>query len=640
MRVVTKEDLLNPGFVDWMMEHHEDHGVLVVEFPDGSRVKMDARMFIFNRLCWEPNIALGVYPTRQDITKIVSLTSDSINEIQTKLYDKALDALPDCKHMMIVSLYQQNIDRISNFIRRYLGEYMPSIDVLGIAQFMFNNPETRAMLDFEFDPTSTVVEQEAMFCKNSELLNKCLENPNMKDNCLLPYKKSGCLKANQVPQCLLAYGSRSDVDNTIFKHPISGSSFRGIHSAADYAIESTAAKVAAYNSKIVITDTQYFARKLRLLTSTIRKIYPGSCGSPGYIMFRIPSYHSKNWEHRIVIEDDGTRTILTKANIKDYVDRPVRLASVFACRHTDGICEKCAGYGKDRLSKYMPPDIHIGLLASIMMAELISQRILSTKHTMGTSSISYELPPEAALYFYVDKDTVKVIPEQLQNIRKCRMRISQDALLQITALSSIRLPNAETFSTITYIGLVRPDGSEEIIPFKTEQITPYLSQDMLEYLKTRYKTMTINDDERYIEVPLNRVDLSTAILEYKTISDDMNAFSKRVEGFLQSNIANYTDVAQAIGDFTDLVYQKISSNSFFIEVILRALTISGSEEEVSIPLMVDQHNVKFGKLQDVISNRSISTKLAFENVADYLRRPTTTLIPRELGFFAPLFGLY
>jgi len=60
------------------------------------------------------------------------------------------------------------------------------------------------------------------------------------------------LKKNQIPQMLLKYGPRSDVDDTMCRHIINESSFSGNKSVADFAVESLSAKKSAYFNKSVI----------------------------------------------------------------------------------------------------------------------------------------------------------------------------------------------------------------------------------------------------------------------------------------------------------------------------------------------------------------------------------------------------
>ena len=354
---------LVPQYVDKLMDNHQDRGYILVTFANNTTMRVPTRMFILNAILWEPNLEFGILPEHTEFINIKSITVDSIAVIQTKLYKKALKVLTNIPYMRIVMRYLRNIDRLSNFIQMHMGDYMPSIDALGLAR-MIANPEIKKLTTHVFDSKlGTKVAEQQLKQMSAELI-KQLKNPNLPNNCLYPYMQAGTLKNNQIPQFVIAYGPRSDINDTMMKGIVSRSSFSGLQTVTDFAIESLSAKKAIYFSRGVIRDSQYFARKMRLACTSIEKIYPGSCGSPGWIPYTIEEDMMNNYIDRMVIDDDGQRVILTKGNIGKYVGKPIRLISQFACRHTDGICEHCAGYGEDILIKYMPPQIHIGLLSS------------------------------------------------------------------------------------------------------------------------------------------------------------------------------------------------------------------------------------------------------------------------------------
>ena len=55
--------------------------------------------------------------------------------------------------------------------------------------------------------------------------------------------------------------------------------------------------------------------------------------------------------------------------------------------------------------------------------------------------------------------------------------------------------------------------------------------------------------------------------------------------------------------------------------------------------VTDPYHVTFGKLEHVISGRTVSMELAFERLKDYFNSPMTSIISRPVGLFGPFFGI-
>ena len=628
-------ELINTNIPDEYMYQNKDIGYTNVLFADNVEIQVPTRMLILNIIFWEPNVSFGVLPTSSDFFNIKSITTDSISVIQTKLYKKALRMLPNIPYMQIVMRYLYNIDRLSNFIQRHMGIYMPSIDALGLARLM-ENPALKKLADFKFDDKlGTKVAEQQLKAMSKELISH-LKDPNLPDNCLYPYMQAGTLKSNQIPQFLIAYGPRSDVDDTMKRHVVSQSSFSGLKTVEDFAIESLSAKKSIYFSRDVIRQSQYSGRKMRLACAEIQHIYPGSCGSQGWMPYVITEEVAENYIDRIVIDDKGNRVLLDKQNISKFIGRPVKLVSQFACKHTDGICEHCAGYGEDMLIKYMPPDIHIGLLSSSKVSSVVSQKILSAKHLVSTSSKMYNLPESAQKYLFKVEDAIFWTPDAAKYFENVKFRVPNDAINQISDLNLDTLPTAESYSKIPFIEIIKDDEVVDRICLEADVFIPYFSTQMLEHMHMHYRQIKV--DEEYTTFSLAGFDIKQPFMKFVVLNDDMITYTKRVYGFLGSRMINYTSVADCMRDFSTVVYQKSSINSFFIESVVRSHMIA-SENDFRIPVVTDFNNVRFGNLADVISETSVSGKLAFENLKQYLTAPSTPLLLRKRGLFAPYFGL-
>lgn len=617
---------------DKLINTRGKHDVL---FCDNVLVSIPRRTLILNAIFWEPNYIFGVRPIHTDYSTFKSMTVDVVAEVQSKLWERLIVEKPNIPHSNFSMAYAYNRNRLSNFIQEHTGCFMPTIDALGLAQTM-HYPPIKKILDRKIVTNmGTKVAEQSLEDIGNDLVHM-LRITKSDHNCLYPYMRAQTIKMNQVPPFFKAFGTRSDIDDTMMSHIVTSSSFEGLKNIADMAIEYLSAKKATYFSHDVIKDAQYFARKLSLVNATMMKLYRGSCGSPGWIPFTIKQEYAKWYLNRIIIDSDsGERVILSPSNIAKYVDTTVKLVSQFACRHTDGMCEACAGYAHDRLYKYLPVGLHIGIWAEFLMASMISQNVLSTKHLIIGITLVYMLSEMAkrhleqrdtSLYFKVRKD---------DDLSSTYIRVPRRSMQQIADLNCRMMPNVESFSSISYFELVKDGSVIERVDLNYGAFIPYFSKDMLKFMKQNLGNIIVTKD--YVDIPLAGYKQDVAMFAFTALNDDMRAFVSQVTDFMSKSISRYTSIPIAIENFSQVVYKKIKINSFFLETVLRSHLIAG-QDDYRLPIVTDPFNVTFGKMADVISNRTICDKFVFERMNEYIKKPGTPLQPKAPGWFAPAFG--
>lgn len=636
MLVLTPDQYTQTGYADHLRKTHQDRGMCKLVLGDNKSVQMPTRMAILNILYWEPLMSFGLLPTIKETFNIKSISSDSSSKIYSIIYDRFLDDLPNVDHMIMVHRIFQNVSRIYNFITTELGEYMPSIDGLSLTQLL-QHPPIKELADKVYDSKWGTQVAEAQLRQDGKELLKILKDPKTPNNVLYHYIQAGVLKTNQIPQMLLAYGPRSDIDDTMRKFVISSSSFSGLKSPVEFATESLSAKKSIFFSRDVIKKSQYFGRKMRLGCSTVQTVHPGSCGSDhNVIPMTIKPEYAKNFLHKIII-DDGRRVQLTNMNIIDrYVGQTVNMVSQFGCNHLDGMCEHCAGYGKDRLIKYLPHGIHIGLLCSTKVSSTVSQKVLSAKHLINTNSLIYNLTESAAKYFVKNNNSILFDPKWGKHIHKYQIRIPSDALGPIVDLNLDTLPIAESFSKVSYLELLKDGDLVETIQMEYDAFVPYLSEAFLDHMRTNYNKLEIDEDG--VVVPMAGFDAKQDVFKFIIMNDDMITYTKSVATFLTATIGNYNSVPHALNDFCEIVWRKSSIPIFHLETVLHNLVIDNHQNN-QLCTVTDPYHVTFGKLEDVISNRTVSMELAFERLKDYFNDPQTSNIARPIGLFGPFFGI-
>lgn len=651
--MLAYEDYSKPYFAESMFMQKQDYGTCELILSD-SRIVVNTRLALLNIILWECPLAYGIQPAKKDFRNVKSFTSSVISKIHSKYYLDILKKLHNdgndlktINYMEIVDRFAGNINRLYNIIVRYMNAYMPPMDALGLAE-LCNEPEIKKIIDTKVDDSVGTQLGEKILQGQAKQISDLISSPGLKHNILLPYMNASTLKSNQIPHEINKYGPRSDVDDRMCKHIINESSFSGIKSAADFAIESLSAKKCSFMNKTVLKNSQYTNRKTRLAGALLPRLYPGWCGSTKTIPFYIEPEFASNMMLRSIMVD-GQIVQLTKDNIKQYVGTTVNLLSIFCCNHTDGFCERCAGFRyfpeyDIGLHLFLPADVHVGLMATSQLMSRVAQKILSAKHLIATSTKNYELPAETKVYLnaivdnYIHWNSGKNsnIPKGL---KKWAIRIPADSIGPITDLTLDTLPEPEYFSKISYLDILDAENDYQLVDtiyLEADGFIPYLSSEMLEYIRNNYDNI-IQQENGYI-VPMKNFNIKKPFMEYIIMNDDMVSYVGQVKNFIKTRISDYNSVGKCIHDFAHIVYRKSSLNLFYLEVILRVLNCT-SKTDYHIPVIDDPDHTYFMRLDDKVTQASISLKLSQEQVYRYLRDSMAFLSPNYVGLFGPFYGL-
>lgn len=661
--IFSIDNYRDPDFPRELVRNDFTHGDCYVVVRN-QKIKMPIRIAIMNFLCWKPLFEYGLEPSKSEVFNFKSITTDSLAKVHTVLYERLLDAFPDIDdeffnqpepdheaipdltinpedfkpkgHMKFLMSLANNVQDIENFINEMIPGYWPSIDGLMLAK-LCESPDFKDLINASYDINlGTQVVEQQIKANTTELLRR-LSNPNTKDNCLYHYMTANALKTNQIGQNIMLFGPRSDIDDSMKKNVVMTSAFRGIQNVNDFATEGLSAKKATYLLKNVTKQSQYFGRKLKLSCSVQQHLHRKSCGSEFIMPYRIPEKYASAFVDKMIIEGNEP-IILTKSNINNYVNKEVRMISPFGCYHHDGVCERCAGYGKGRLISYLPLGIHIGIFSAMQIIKRVTQKVLSAKHLIATKSMLYELTGTVLNYMVRKGDKIFWNEKMSNNIDKFSIKIPSDALGPIVDLGFKNIiPAPETFSKISYWYLMKGDEVVDFIPMEQESFFPFISGHFLQFMHDHYNELVL-DDEGVI-VPLKGYDPNLEMFQYVIINDDMISYTSRVAAFMGTHIENYTDVIKVMDDFSSLVFTKSPDVPFFyLEMVVRDFMIT-NEKDYTIPSVVDPHHVQFAKLSNIVSESTLAQKLAFEQLKDYLSLAETAIKARPAGIYAPLFGI-
>jgi hypothetical protein len=577
---------------------------------------------------------LEVPINEKDIHYLTAIKSDTISRIQTEQYRMLLDST-ETFHMDIVALFWEAINNLYIWTREYLGAYQQSMSILSLAKVQCH-PAVKELTDYHIDPRLGTAYAED---KHNELTGKLIDvigtRGLIEDNVLINFMETGSLKPNQIPQQMLAYGTRSDIDDSMMSHVINESATSGLKSAADYAIESLSAKKSSYFNKHVIKDTQYFARVLRLNSSPIIKMYPGHCGSDVSIPLTIPKDHTHNYIDKVCFHE-GERKVISISNHKEFGGKRVSLISPLGCRHLDGVCEYCAGRATDKPWVWLPSISNLGIFAGTKVGKAVSQKILSSKHLIKTKSLIYTLHDSAKNYLTTQSKHIH-FRSNVSGLDKMTLRIDASALSHLNDLTHGKV-DVEKFSDIKTFELVDAHNNVIELRLDVDRFIPFFSKYMLKHIKKNLSSIDIEDE--YYSIPLKGFDIKNPVCSYTVINDDMIAFTREFTAMLTTRIRTYTSLTNIMQDLTKVLYSKTSINIFFVEILLKSFIRSHNEDECGPGIVTDPDNVKLAGMSVNIENSSVSGKLGHEHLGatKYLCDASTSTKEKGPGVFDKMFN--
>lgn len=643
-RVLTVQQLTAPGFAESMSQELGDCEVV---FPNRKRVVMPLRLALMNGIFWDVYNKFNIQITPEEIFWIDCWTDTTTNTCATKIYRDLVLKHRYQNHLDVLSDLWMTINRIFKFIHRNCREYQVSLDAWALDK-MCMDPVMKELCTRQIDERVGTRMAEKLHTQMTNEMYKALQTPGkVNNNALAPFMKVGFIKRNQLPQMFGAYGTRSDIDDTMFKHVINANAFTGLEDVTDFATEYTSAKKAQYFNTGTIRKAQYFARRMRLGASRTPNIHPGWCGSTFTLPVILKAKYKKNFigKYIKVTRDefekfdtekvhlfDDCSIALTPENIDYFVDKEIHMWSPFGCRHTDGVCEHCAGFMNQHACAFLPPEIQVGVCVATHLSSVITQKILSAKHLIKTTSKEFVLNQIAMKFFSKNSDALFWQASAIGTLKKCYARIDVTDIGPTSDLEHSPLPSGEAWSQIDRVQIIGANGNViEDIGLTDWTTHPYFSNYVMTYMRDHYKDLRIKSE--YVDIPLRDYDFHKPFLLITVVNDDMVSYVSEVDKFLCSKICDYRNIADCFNDFCTLVFNKADISVFYIEMMLRAFLVTQGGKDHKIPIITDPNQpVEFDRMSSMISESALSTKLSFERLEELFDHPDATLYKRGAGY--------
>lgn len=688
--IITLKDIANPKFVDNMLAN-KPKGMATMKLFDGD-IDVPVRRALLSAHLMRPMV--GRVPiTKEFVYYDEKFTMSGINKLYNKI-DKAWEFIggSDRDLRTFMKDLALNIDALDNFALEHMMSFQDSFDVIDIITMMEQKPLKDIRDNIKLENIEGTKVAEKKITRAGKELERILKNGTDHIDFNPLYLHINDINMNQLIQVLLAYGPRSDIDDSMLDHVVKGNSLQGLRDFDDFWIESHSAKKSNWFLKDAISNSQYSSRKVQLACFELRHLEHMDCGTTETQTLTILDSNKHNFIGSYIDNGDGDRYfLLTKENINQFVNKTVKIFTALGCKVKNGTCAHCMG----RVGNYIPHGMHIGLLCASILLSAITQKILSAKHLVKTFSQMYKLDATMSKFFrtlasgiykYTDEELeeqreslakyeiddqgiVKFIPveEDTMSIEMYRT-IVEDNVVNDTeifwrdqyqnvfnkgaeiiiplaafhgAISDINLnPPAKNFTSIQTIRIQDPAGMYPV-PLKfveDESSSVYLSKYTLEFIKDRMVDKeAVRVDDKHMYVRMEGFDVKQPFVISSTVNVDVIKFVAQVNGFLQGKLPKYTNANEALTDFCDLIYRESVVPISHVATVLKAFTVT-SEDDPSIPIIEDMNNMMFASTNNAIS-RTPSGRQAYEDLKRYFSDPKTYLQKPVSGLVDPLFGI-
>lgn len=606
-------------------------GKIVVEMDDGP-IKATRESTIFSVYCWELAKAFPETP----LLKKFHMGDRTFND--RSMQDLINGVLWSCKdhyqeradRELLETLVGHTTNQIYNDFTYRLEAYVQTLSILDFHDVV-TDPDIREINE-NLQPNYRSIDNA------HRRVIKLLQDPvKFKDNRVAIGCRTGIYKINQVVQCVSARGYLTDIDNNIFRNPILTGYVQGLNKLHDLMIDSRSASKSLNFTEKPLQESQYFNRRLQIITDTITDLIPGDCGSKDYLTWYVMPEQLEVFDGKYYVEDGQMfRFDAATATQLGLIGRPLHFRSTLHCKstHPRGRCETCFG----ELRHSIPAGTNPGHVACTKLGERIAQIILSTKHLdRSASATALEISETNQNYIKYEEDRNTVsLADSLSTDGLVMTIYSSEAgrLADVRYVDDVNLLQTSLVSGITraQFTIKRKRGGDlnPIVPLSSGKRLASLSTELLGYVKEHGWTTTISGN---YSIDLSKWDRDLPLFTLPLKNANMLDYMKTIEGFLtgansavsNKSIQNCTTPDEALRELYDIVSVQLKINIAYLELmVLTCMIRSPINHDYRLPL--PGNSVAFGKFANVVAGRSMSAVLAYEYQKSILVAPQTFLI--------------
>jgi len=478
------------------------------------------------------------------------------------------------------------------------------------------------------NPTALAIEK-----ATDQAAHVIMTAPELARNAVVSDLRAKIIKMEQFLQCILVRGFNTDIDDVIYRKPITGNYYSGINDPAEALMDSTLASKAIIYQGEPLEQTEYANRKLQFSSQRVDLLIMNDCNSPVLAAIEVtPNRYSDMEGLYFKDPETGQLKALRLRDRKKYEGMTLSFRLPFNCRWRGSACVCRMCYGE--LAFNLPYGVNIGHVASTMTQSIISQRVLKVKHSERSTvaeriNINLEEKP------YIDHaeapNQIALNPELAKNGVKLILKaaVAQGVFgaskIPLLKKEHIRddVPSSK-FSQFRTVSFDLPNGEKQ--PLRVHVTVSrggnysFLTHDFLRYILDN--KFPIREDGNY-HIDLEKWDFTKPVFELPNKHISMRDFAAEVEVMIRSTrdsssrhlgrlkqLTQYADPVEAMLDAHELIASKVPVSMTHVAVVLLSMTTGMDKDCVNIPKFGE--TLRFAKYGKILSNGSYGVLFAYQ----------------------------
>ncbi|WP_233875086.1 hypothetical protein [Paraburkholderia adhaesiva] len=623
------------------------HGPFRLVFDDGE-LEVDHRSTLYSSYGWD---LLREYPAtpvlmRHHVTHVLNGRRLDTGTHLKLLANVAWDVLDAYESEPVVTIDRigrrtyEIVNAMYNDLSLRLEEYVVSFDISDFVHVVDHPGVVEAKKPVYAVPLDKVTDR-LLEQSYSEVGKIIREDPALDRNPIVIAARSGTVRFEQLLECVAFRGKITDIDSNQFELPVLPNYTEGIRSFRDSLVESRSAAKSLFFAAAPLQDTEYFSRRLQLMSMNIQRLHRGDCGTSEYSHWMVRKDDLPQLAGMNYLEEPSGKLRFIRKHDMHLVGKTIRLRTVLHCAHPDpaGVCSTCFG----ELSKSVPEGTNIGHLCCMLLTEKSSQSVLAVKHLDRTASIEPAVLREADRQFLrLGSDENSYLLAARINTRlksqPVKLIIPGDTIPNINdifEIGNVENLNIARFSQVERISIVLGEigiATGPDIPTRAGQRVASITHELMQHIR---KVGLTSDDKGNHVIDMQGWNGSWPILALPLKHFSMADHSKDIAKLLESSVGmmqkrdKKTKPDDALVELFDLVNSKLDVNLTILAMVLRqAMIVSAETLDYSLPK--PWTSAGLGVMSLSMKYRSLAAAMAFEHHREVLTDPVSFVHTRRM----------
>jgi hypothetical protein len=620
-----------------------------------TTVTCDVRLAIINLIFWRPYIETNTLITPSTLfnpRKSNKNMEDVIITQMNVINDAFRHSMGIDKLCNVNTWILEQLTKISKDFCIHIGNTISMRDIIDLA---IENPEFDDLIHTEYPENMKMNEIESdLNIKTARAIS--IINTTGTSN-LHPFiRAGGNINTGQFRQCVINIGPRSDTRGIIAPMIENTNFVRGLRTVSDYYIESLSSRKALVANKTQMSSSGYASRISNLAVIDSYLVDYDDCGTTHYLTVTVNTMRSLDllrYKYMLVGYDKGKPILheICPEHDMHLIGQTIQVRSHVYCTLPEGTyCKTCYG----GLSYYILGYYHSGLIATSSLSEPISQKVLSTKHLIITSTKTINWSDQMLSYFRCLSDSVYPLPAICTTASYLGFYNEDiDEIMSVYDKEGMFGDDDDDAEDITmtptdYVHRFILIINGEPIDFEIPDVNLYVNDEFIyKFIKTS-RSVIVKGGEQKPAYPIHDGAMFVSLEDwpsdepifYISIENaELGIYLKRLESLLGIKInTEYTTIEEFIKSLMDFVEEMGIEFSFaHIESILYNL-VRDSNHLIRRPNFKEQ-NPAYTILpmsKSILMSGHLSTSLAFERIMDQLKSADTYQKSAH-GFLDPFF---